>query len=124
MSTSGRFEKGRIPWNKGKRGYMGANRTSFTRTSLPKQTKIGSPKDSGRNGGIVCTIDERTPQKDGRTGKIYMHHKRTTYARFVMGDIPKGYIVYHKDGDYRNNNLDNLELITRGELLRRNRYGV
>ena len=28
-SNKGQFEKGLIPWNKGVKGYMGANRTSF-----------------------------------------------------------------------------------------------
>ena len=29
MNNDGKFKKGLIPWNKGKTGYMGANRTSF-----------------------------------------------------------------------------------------------
>lgn len=119
--NKGSFKKGSIPWNKGKRGIWGANKTSFTRATLPTKTTIGKPKDNGKHGGVVCTVDERIPHKDGRTGKIYMHHKRTTYARFVLGEIPKGCVVYHKDGDYKNNDISNLEIITRGELLRRNK---
>jgi hypothetical protein len=37
--------------------------------------------------------------------------------------IPKGAIVYHKDQDPTNNSLDNLEIITRAELAKRNQKG-
>ena len=34
--TTGCFRKGFIPWNKGKKGYMGANKTSFKKGNKPK----------------------------------------------------------------------------------------
>lgn len=39
----------------------------------------------------------------------------------VYGELPKGYIIYHIDGNKENDNIDNLEAITRRELLMRNR---
>lgn len=39
----------------------------------------------------------------------------------VYGKLPKGYIIIHKDGDRYNDDLNNLEAITRAELLARNR---
>lgn len=35
-------------------------------------------------------------------------------------DCPKGYVVHHKDGDKYNNRKNNLEVISRSELLKRN----
>lgn len=38
-------------------------------------------------------------------------------------NVPKGFVVYHKDGDNSNNDIGNLEVINRAELLRRNSLG-
>ena len=38
-------------------------------------------------------------------------------------EVPKGYIVYHIDGNMYNNDLGNLEVISRGELIKRNHIG-
>lgn len=39
------YKKGSIPWNKGKKGYMGANRTSFKKGNRPKNWKpVGSER--------------------------------------------------------------------------------
>lgn len=35
-------------------------------------------------------------------------------------DCPKGYVIYHKDGDKYNNRKKNLEVISRAEMLKRN----
>lgn len=125
--NKGCFEKGTTPWNKGTRGVMKKNRTSFTRDTLPCKAKIGKPNKGDRHSGVVCTVEERTPAKDSRTGKYYMHHKRIPYARYVLNqagiEVPRGCVVYHKDGDYENNELENLEVITRSELMKRNHEG-
>lgn len=39
MGNSGSFKKGQVPWNKGKTGYMGANKTSFKKGHLPPNTR-------------------------------------------------------------------------------------
>jgi len=51
-----------------------------------------------------------------------MTRKRISYARYQYGykEIPKGHIIYHKDGDPLNNKRSNLECISRAELCRRN----
>jgi hypothetical protein len=43
---------------------------------------------------------------------FYMH--RLMWEMF-NGSIPVGHVVHHKDGNVRNNNIDNLELMTRAE---------
>ena len=124
-----KFEKGQTPWNKGLTGYMGANETSFTREKILDKTKDieGKPKYNGKD-SMYCTISERAPRRDARTDKIYMHRKRVSYAKYVLEqngiEVPKGCIVYHKDGDLYNNELENLEVITRAELLARNREKI
>jgi hypothetical protein len=55
-------------------------------------------------------------------GKIKECRKMTSYARYVYGldRIPEGWVIFHIDGDPLNNNIENLECISRSELLRRN----
>ena len=122
-NAKGQFIKGLVPWNKGKRGYMGANATSFTPETV-KKPEYYTPRTVARRGDIMATLEQTEIKKDGRTGKFYRYHKRTSYARAVMIKagyiIPKGAIVYHKDQDPTNNSLDNLEIITRAELAKRN----
>jgi len=53
------------------------------------------------------------------------NNKRMKRSRFVWmgangGKIPKGGIIYHINGDIYDDSLENLELITRAELLKRN----
>lgn len=124
--SSGQFTKGQTPWNKGKTGYMGANETSFSRDKILDKYKDieGKPRYNGKD-GLYCTVSERKPTKDNRSGKTYMHRKRVPYARYILEqngiEVQKGCIVYHKDGDIMNNEIENLEVITRFELLKRNR---
>lgn len=113
--TTGRFVKGATAWNKGKYGFMGANKTSFTKADV-KPAAIGVPKQG--HGHLVTASDETRPTKS-YNGKIYNNHKRVSYPRWILKqqgiEVPDDCVVWHKDGDYTNNNLDNLEVITRRE---------
>ena len=50
--------------------------------------------------------------------------KRIRQSRAIYktkhGVIPKGYVIYHIDGDRFNDHVNNLEAISRGELVKRN----
>ena len=56
-------------------------------------------------------------------GKIEERRKMTSYARYVydLDRIAEGWVIWHIDGDPLNNNIENLECISRTELLRRMR---
>ena len=121
--NNGQFYKGMTPWNKGRYGYMGANRTSYTKEDMDKRRSIGSVQ-RGKD-QLVCVIEDTRPTKK-RNGKVYMHHKRVSYAKWLMEkelgreiDSRKE-VVYHIDGNAYNNDLSNLEVITRAELVKRN----
>lgn len=122
----GMFKKGFKPWNKGNKGVCskGCEKTWFTSEQLLEKAKksIGVPRKT--KDSMICLTEEKHLVLDRRNGKMYNHRKRIPYARYVLQkngiDIPKGYIVYHKDGDMENNALCNLEIISRAELLKRN----
>lgn len=122
MSNKGQFQKGMIPWNKGKYGYMSANRTSFTKEDLEAKRIIGKPRKD--RDGMICCSEEKVPVRS-YNGKVYMHQRRVSYSKWLMEQqlgrkLESNEIVYHIDGDKYNNELSNLEVITRAELLKRN----
>jgi len=110
-----RFEKGHISWNKGKKmkvtGRMAE--TQFKKGLLPHNTKHDGAK---------------SVRKD-RSGRPYTY-VRVSKAKWRMehvmiweqnhGPITNGMVVVFKDGNTMNVQLDNLEMINRGELMRRN----
>ena len=102
---------------------MGANRTSFTKEDIESKRQIG--KISKGKGQLVCVSEETRPTKS-YNGKIYMHHKRVSYAKWLMEKElgreidSRREVIYHIDGDPMNNELSNLKVITRAELAKIN----
>ena len=71
----------------------------------------------------IIKIDERHVKFDGR---VYRKNGKTDYWvtsyslhrdiwRFFFGEIPKDYDIHHSDFNPKNNNLQNLELLTKSE---------
>lgn len=117
------FKKGSIPWNKGLKGQQGPNKTTFTTDNI-KHAEVGKPRDA--KDYLVTATADKVPVVDKRSGKTYMHHKRESYPRWLLKqngiEVPSNCVVWHKDGDYQNNELDNLEVIPRSEAVRRIHY--
>ena len=111
------FQKGQIPPNKGQKMsnelYQKVARTMFKKGSKPTNTQP------------IGTIHQR---KD-TGGKMYLYIKiadshweqlnRYTWEQH-NGAIPKGMVVVYKDGNYLNNDIDNLLMITKKENMARN----
>lgn len=108
------FKKGQVSWNKGKKGCMGPNKTSFKKGHIPKNAKA------------VGTVTTRMD----KSGKGYQHIKLPNERSMKMlhvhlweeanGKVPEGHVVSFVDGNTMNCTLENLECISRTELLRRN----
>ena len=123
--NDGRFRPGHKTWNKGLRGYMGANRTSFTkeRADAAGRKAVGVGRLS--KGWSMCLTEERIALPSPRNPeKTYMFRKRMGTARYVLEkagmSIGPSDVIWHIDGDPSNNSIENLEVIDRAELARRN----
>ena len=110
---TGRYSKGDIPWNKDKKGIHLSPDSEFKGDG-----SCAGEKSKSWKGGL------QTNDRDGQmiwTGT----GSRTRVARFnyakVHGEIPKGFVIYHIDGDKMNDDVTNLEAISRSELMVRNR---
>jgi hypothetical protein len=111
-------------------GRGGIN-TRFTREgSLGNQYAKGNPKNATTFGVIDNRMEKHKQWKGGkykcRDGNMitYASKKRMGLARWnwiqVNGEIPRGYVIIHLDGDKFNDEIHNLDCISRADNLKRN----
>ena len=101
---SGQITKGSAPWNKGVKGYMGANATSFKKGQIPKNHKpIGSERVCNKDGYILVKVAEP------KTWKA----KHILVWEAANGKIPKNHCIRFLDNDPTNCAIDNLICISR-----------
>jgi hypothetical protein len=111
-NSGNKFKKGNVPWNKGKTGIRLSPYSEFKEGEL-----IGEKHPSWKGGIQYCTNDVvylnvAPNERVRRPRKIYED---------AYGKIPKGYIIFHLDGNRYNDDPKNLIAISRAELLKRNR---
>lgn len=113
-TNTGRFQKGSVPPNKGTKGLMKANKTSFKHGDIPQNKKeVGSiTRRTFKNGYTYSLIKVVEPDK------WQMLHAYVWEQAY--GKIPKGFCVIFKDKNPENVHLDNLMLVSRNELVRLN----
>lgn len=111
-----RFQPGQAPWNKGIKFESGGRsvETRFAPGSLPhNNVPVGTERvtDDG--------IRQRKVRDDGPA------HRRWKSVHAIMweevhGEIPPGHLVVFRDRNPKHIELDNLELVSRAENMRRN----
>lgn len=120
IGANGRFQKGLTPWNKGK-SHVAGGRSAETRfkpghlggKARNQYKPIGSERIS-KDGYLERKINDDLPlQKRWRAVHLIEWEA-------ANGPLPAGHAIAFKDGDKTNRSPDNLELITRAELMRRN----
>jgi hypothetical protein len=97
------FNPGHSTWNKGISGYMGANATSFKTGS----TRIADGYPQRKIADTGCTRRDFVP----------VHH---LVWRLHGLAIPAGHALVFRDANRMNPDINNLELVTRADLMRRN----
>lgn len=103
---TGRFQKGQVPPNKGKKGVCaaGCEKTWFPKGNIPKNYRsIGSERIS-KDGYIEVKVADPNKWK--------LKH-RIVWEK-VNGPVPKGYIIIFRDNDKTNTDINNLLMIKRG----------
>jgi hypothetical protein len=114
LATAGqktRFQKGHHNWNTGKTGLcMGGKETQFKPGGIPHNAlPVGSI--------IKATIGYLKIKVAEPNAWRWLHKKNWEDTN---GPIPKGMVLAFKDGDHDNCAVDNLELLTRKQIMARN----
>jgi hypothetical protein len=106
-----RFNPDQSPWNKGMKGlHIGGNETRFKRGLVPHNTVAVGTELMSSDGYLKLKIGHPDQW-------VFVHRRNWEEAH---GPIPKGMCVAFKDGNRENCAIENLQLLTRGELIRRN----
>jgi len=105
------YQKGRTAWNKGIGGLHLSPQTEFKKGQYIGEThpswKGGVQKISKDCVYLYAGVNKRIR----RPKKIYEE---------MFGEIPEGFVIYHRDGNKHNDNPENLIAISRTELLNLN----
>lgn len=109
-----RFQPGHKTWNAGMKGLRFSPATEFKPGNTPHTWRpIGHTRQT-KDGYLERKIaDTGTTRRDFAP----LHH---LIWRMHGGSIPRGYALTFRDGNIHNLDVNNLELITRAELMRRN----
>ena len=109
--NNGCFKKGNTPWNKGKKGIHLSPESEFKKGQL-----VGEGHPSWK-GGIQKLKSDCNYLWAGNGKRV--RRPRAVYEEH-FGEIPKGFVIVHKDGNRYNDHPDNLEAISRAENMKRN----
>lgn len=101
------YKKGCIPWNKGKKGFMGANRTSFKKGDKPANWRPVGSERIDKDGYTLIKIAE--PRK-------WVSKNRIIWEEHYKMKVPKGSVIIFADGDKTNLSIENLICVSRNEL--------
>jgi hypothetical protein len=114
---TGRFNKGREPFNKGIKGWKAGGdsaKTQFEKGRLPHNyMPVGSERING-DGYVDIKIADPNKWKG----------KHIVVWESVYGKVPNGSAVIFSDKDNRNFSPRNLIVVTRAELAVLNRFGL
>jgi hypothetical protein len=110
VGNQSRFQPGHKTWNKGTKGYMGANSTSFKKGRKPHNTKeIGSTRIDGKDMFLLVKVADKK-----------WIRKEILIWEEVYGKIPKGSILRVKDPRQDKYDINNLMLISKEEHMKLN----
>ena len=116
--NTGRFTKGVIPPNKGRKGWSapGTEATRFRPGSVPgnKRPLYAERWSKHRSGPI---LDINVPERNPYTGFPNRWIRKAVWVwRQANGPVPPGHVVVQLDGDPANCELENLACVPRGVL--------
>lgn len=116
-----RFKPGQYAWNTGMKGLcIGGKETQFKPghrggRALDVYQPVGAERIS-KDGYLQRKVNDDMPlQQRWRGVHILLWEE-------ANGPLPAGHAIVFKDGNKKNIALDNFELVTRAELMRRNSY--
>lgn len=114
------FKKGQNPWNKGTKGLqIGGKETQFRKGQRPINYKpVGSERVDSKDGYTLIKV------QDNGTWPERWRHKHVVLWEKENGPVPEGHAVLFGDGNKENITLENLILVSRGQLATLNKHDL
>lgn len=112
-----RFKKGHKPHNAGKPGWSAGGKSIKTRFKKGQRPHTWAPIGSER---LMDGYLQRKVTDTGYSPRDWVGVHILLWQEHTGQEIPPGHILSFKDGNKSNITIDNLELITRAERMRRN----
>jgi len=114
-TNRGQFKQGSIPWNTGLKGVNGDNNSGRFKPGLipPNHLPVGSVRYKA-DGYLDIKISEGNRKWRALNRVVWESH---------YGEIPANHVIMFLDSNPHNCDIENLRLISRGELALLNRYG-
>jgi len=110
LNNGTKFQPGNVPWNKGVKGYIGANKTSFKKGHKPKNTRqVGDTRIDGKDMFLMVKVADNE-----------WIRKEILIWEEAYGKVPKGCVVRVKDPRKNKYDINNLMLITKSQNLKLN----
>jgi len=109
-----RFKPGNVPFNKGKKGVGGWEPTQFKKGHIPANYRpVGSER---------VNVDGYVEVKVADPNKWWLKHQ--VIWEQANGPIPEGHVIIFGDGNRFNFDINNLLLVSKGQLATLNRKGL
>ena len=117
----GRFVKGSTPHNKNKKqkDWLSPEGIEKVKTTQYKNGQTSGTKSKTWKGGVHTYTKDCVHLYAG-INKRPIRRPRAVYEEHY-GPIPKDFVIFHIDGDMHNDDIRNLEAISRSELVKRNK---
>jgi hypothetical protein len=115
VGSATRIQPGQEPWNKGMKGLqIGGEGTRFAPGNRPHNWRPVGSEERRADGHLYRKITDDGPPHT---------HCRPVYLLLweaAHGPVPRGHAVIFRDGNYSHITLENLEMVSRRDLMARN----
>lgn len=116
---TGRFEKGQVPWTKGRKldSHPNSKATQFPRGQRPHNARPIGYESLNPDGYVLVCVDRPNPFTGARTHMAFKHKELWIAAN---GPIPEGHVLKCLDGNKTNCDPSNWIAVPQGLLPRLN----
>lgn len=117
--ATGRFRKGSAPWNKGLHYTAGGRsaQTQFKKGERPHTWVPIGTETLHKGGYLKRKVRDDAPKGQTRLNWEFVH---VLLWEEHNGPVPDGHVVIFKNGNNEDIRIENLELVSRGKLMKKN----
>ncbi len=118
-----RFKPGLTPWNKGLKGMGGGGaETQFKKGEISGRAREIMKPIGAERISVEGYLERKIDDTPGLQWNRQWERVHKILWESAHGPVPKGYVIVFKNGDKTDIRLENLECISRVELMGRNTY--